>query len=911
MKKRIFFLSVIAILTTISAIAKKTIQVTALRTEYLTSPLGIDNVHPRLSWKIISNDRNINQTAYQIKLAKTEEDLKAGKTLLWDTKQVNSNQSVNVEYKGPQLQSRQRVYWQVKIWDNKGRSSDWSDVSFFEMGLIEVSDWKASWIIADILEDTTKSQPCPMFRKEFNVAKKITHARLYVSSHGLYSLAINGSDISEQVFTPGWTSYNNRLQYQTYDLSSQLNNGRNAISVTLGNGWYRGFLGWTSNRNIYGSRLGLILQLDITYEDNSKEFIVSDETWKASTGAILKSDIYNGELYDARLEKDGWDKAGYNDNNWNKVIIKNYSKEVLVASSSCPVRKIEEIKPKKVFRSPAGETIVDLGQNIVGWIRLDVAGKTGTRITLRYAEVLDKNGNFYTENLRGAKATDEYILKGGKKETFEPHFTFHGFRYIAIDGYPGELTTDNIRGIVIHSDMEPSGNFICSDSLVNQLQHNIVWALKGNFLDVPTDCPQRDERLGWTGDAQVFAPTACFNMNTATFYEKWLKDLKADQFENGSIPWVIPDVLKRGGAAGWADAGIVIPWVVYLTYGDTLILKEQYESMKGWVNYMKNTAGDSCIWKKGSQFGDWLAFSTTHSDYPGATTDKDLVATAYFAHSTNILQKVALILKNKEDAAKYAQLFARIKDAFQKEFITPNGRLASNTQTAYVLSLAFDLLPDSLKQNAADRLANDVKKFKHITTGFLGTPLICEVLTKYGYIDVAYSLLLNKKYPSWLYPITMGATTIWERWDGIKPDSTFQDKDMNSFNHYAYGAIGNWLYTAVAGISRSADAPGYKKIIINPHTGGKLSYAKAEYQSVYGKITSSWQIKDDEFILNVSIPPNTSAEVYIPAKDPDRITENSKAINTVKDIKFVETKSNQSVFLIGSGDYIFKTKMNK
>ena len=680
--------------------------------------------------------------------------------------------------------------------------------AFFEMGLLKAADWKAAWIEPDIKEDTTVSQPCPMLRKEFSLSKKIKQARIYVSTHGLYLLSLNGKKVSDQLFTPGWTSYNKRLQYQTYNITSQLQQGKNAIGAAAAMAGTVAPLPWDKRRNVYGNKLALLLQLEVVYDDGSKELITTDGTWKSSTGPILKADIYDGELYDARLEKPNWSSAGYNDNNWNGVETKDYNKDVLVASYGPPVRATEEIKPIKIFKTPAGITVVDMGQNMVGWVRMEVTGSAGTKITLRFSEVLDKTGNFYTENLRKALQTDEYILKGDGKETFEPHFTFHGFRYVAVEGYPGELKADNIRGVVIHSDMTPAGTFTCSDSMINQLQHNILWGLKGNFLDVPTDCPQRDERLGWTGDAQVFSPTACFNMDAASFYTKWMKDFTADQFPSGSIPFVIPNILHGGAAAGWADAGVVIPYTLYLKYGDTRILKEQYATMKGWVHYMRDSSGISCLWNTGHQFADWCAFSTTEPDYPGATTDKDLIATAYFAYSTGLLQKTAIILGKKEDADEYVKLFDKKRAAFQKEYITPNGRLSSNTQTAYVLALAFNLFPEEQQKVAAARLAEDVRKFGHITTGFLGTPLICQVLTQYGYTDEAYLLLMNKKYPGWLYPITMGATTIWERWDGIKPDSTFQDKTMNSFNHYAYGAIGNWLYGSVAGMQLSADETG-------------------------------------------------------------------------------------------------------
>jgi alpha-L-rhamnosidase len=895
--------------TPLSSKTPSKISLTNLRVEYKNNPIGIDVMKPRLSWEIVSDERGVRQTAYQLRAAGEIENLKSGKNLLWDTGKVNSDQSIHVEYKGSVLKSGQRVYWQVRIWDENDRPINWSQIAFWEMGLLKPSDWKASWIQPDIDEDVTKSQPCPFLRKQFQLSKEAKSARAYVTSLGLYEVQINGQRVGDQVFTPGWTSYNKRLQYQTYEITNLLTNGNNAVGVILGDGWYRGYSGWNQKRNYYGEKLALLLQIQVTYPDGTSEIIGTDATWKAATGPILESDIYNGEIYDARLEMDGWSNAGFNDNDWKPVKVVDNSKEILVASFGPPVRKIQEIQPIKIINTPKGETVFDMGQNMVGWVRLKVKGQPGTTVTLRHAEVLDKDGNFYTENLRSAKQRVQYILKGGNEEIYEPHFTFQGFRYVAVDGYPGESTLQSLTGIVIHSDMIPTGNFSCNDALINQLQHNIQWGQKGNFLDVPTDCPQRDERMGWTGDAQVFAPTACFNFDAASFYTKWLKDLAADQFENGAVPHVVPDVLKGGASAAWADAAVIVPWTVYLCYGDKRVLEQQYESMKAWVNYMQNQSGDTYLWNKGNHFGDWLAFATTRSDYPGATTDKDLIATAYFAHSTDILQRVALILDKKEDAQKYANLFEKIKQAFQNEFVTPNGRMSSNTQTAYSLALAFDLLPEPLKAKAAERLAEDVKKFKHITTGFVGANLISNVLTDFGYVDLAYLLLNRKEYPSWLYPITKGATTIWERWDGIKPDGMFQDPGMNSFNHYAYGAIGDWLYRVVAGVEIDPLNPGYKHIIIRPQPGSGLSYASASHQSMYGKIESSWKIENDYFSLSVTIPPNTQATVFLPSAQINEVFENGKSLKDVKGIVNYFQDGNTVKIELDSGRYRFEYKM--
>lgn len=882
------------------------LSVMNLQSDNLKNPIGIQNSSPLLSWEIQSPGRNVMQQSYQIRAAFSEKELTSGKNLVWDTKTVKSEQSIYVKYNGKLPQSGQRVYWQVRIGDNNNRSSQWSQPAFFETGLLNTEDWKASWIEPDLKEDTLITNPSPMLRKEFRLEKTIRSARIYISSHGVYQLNINGKKVSEDPFAPGWTSYNKRLQYQVYDITPHLKTGNNALGVILGDGWYRGFLAWEKNRNCYGKNLALIAQIRITYTDNSEELLTTDNSWKCSTGPILASDIYHGETYDARLEKKDWDSTGYDDSGWNKVNVKDLDKTVLIGSESVPVRIEQTILPIKEIITPKGERVFDMGQNMVGWIQFKLQGKAGSKITLKFAEVLDKTGNFYTDNLRAAKVTDRYIFKGEGIETYEPHFTFHGFRYVKIEDYEGTITKNDLIGKVIFSNLAFTGTFECSDSLVNRLQHNIQWGLRGNFLDVPTDCPQRDERLGWTADAQVFAPTACFNVNAATYYSKWMKDVAADQRADGAVPHVAPDILHDYGSTGWADAATVIPWVVYRTYGDKTILENQYPSMKAWVNYIENqTKNTGFIFNTGFHFGDWLAFSTNRSDYPGATTDKDLIGTAYFAYSTKLLQKTAEVLGKKEDVNRYAQLFNDVKRAFQKEFMTSTGRLSSNTQTAYVLALEFDLIPENLIHNAAKRLADNVNSFGHITTGFLGTPDICKVLTDHGYADIAYKLLLRKNYPSWLYPVTQGATTIWERWDGQKPDGSFQDAGMNSFNHYAYGAIGNWLYSYVTGIQNSPQNTGYKNIIIKPYPDKKLSFAKAEYHSIYGIIASHWQQDANRFRLQVTVPANTTAEIHLPVENANSITESGQPLSNLKITPITDAATKRVIVKVGSGKYDF------
>ncbi|MGD0756310.1 MAG: family 78 glycoside hydrolase catalytic domain, partial [Bacteroidales bacterium] len=609
----------------------------------------------------------------------------------------------------------------------------------------------------------------------------------------------------------------------------------------------------------------------------------------------------------------GWNNPGYNDKNWLSVKIGNYNNSNLIAAEGSPIRKIQEIKPIKIFRTPKGKLVVDMGQNMVGWLRLKVTGNKGTVVTLRHAEVMDKNGEFYTANLRAAKCQLTYTLSGTGEEIYEPRFTFMGFRFVEVTGFPGELTTDNLMGVVVHSDMAVTGSFECSSPLVNQLQHNIQWGQKGNFVDVPTDCPQRDERLGWTGDAQAFCRTAAFNMDVSSFFTKWLKDVTADQKQAGEVPFVIPDILNKQGSltggtsAGWGDVSVIAPWTIYQVFGDKKLLETQYNSMKAWVEYIRKKAGDNYIWKDGSVFGDWLFYHPPVNNHtePDGYTDHDFIATAFYAYSTSIVSEAAKALGKTEDAKMYADLFNKIKEVFINEYVTKAGRVGTNSQTSYVLALKFNLLPDNLRSKAAEFLANDIKsRNNHLSTGFLGTPYLCHVLSDNGYTDVAYDLLLQESYPSWLYPVKMGATTIWERWDGEKTDSTFQDPGMNSFNHYAYGAIGDWMYRVSAGIETME--PGYKHIIIQPHPTKKLAYSRASFESSYGTIASGWERKDGKIIVKVRIPINTTATIILPAVSQDKVTEGGKALSQNIYLKDITLADNKITMEAGSGEYAFE-----
>lgn len=881
------------------------LSVTNLLCENLNNPAGIDEKKPRLSWQLKSEKRNTMQTAYEIKV--NQADLP--NAIFWNSGKVNSDQSVYVPFGGGDLKTNQKYIWQVRVWDNYGNRSNWSTPASWQMGITDIADWKAKWIESVITNDSSQS-PAIYFRKSFNLNKKIQNATAYITTHGMYEAQLNGKRIGNAYLTPGWTSYKNRLQYQTYDVTNLLNSSANAIGVTVGSGWYRTALGWGDNKNLYGKKLGLLLQIFIKYQDGTTDFITSDNSWKSSNGAIRFSEIYDGEVYDANFEIPGWSASGFDDSKWEGVTEKDFAKNILLAAYNEPVLKHEIFKPVKIFKTPAGEQVIDFGQNLVGWEQIKLKGKKGDTVTISHAEVLDKTGNFYTENLRAARAQNIYILNGKDDDIFEPHFTFQGFRYIKIEGLKTEPNLNDFTAVAMYSSMKPTGDFTCSDSLLNQLQHNIQWGQKGNFLDVPTDCPQRDERLGWTGDAQAFSRTATFNMQVHNFFSKWMKDVAADQEKDGRVPFVIPDVLGAGsgGSAGWSDVATIIPWNVYLAYGDKKILEDQYASMKLWVSFMQANS-KNYLWNTGFHFGDWLFYRPfDDNDGRSAVTDKYLIAQCFYAYSTQLLINAANVLGKEDDAKTYTELLHNIKQAFIKEYTTESGRLVSGTQTAYVLALNFDMLPDSLRAQAAARLAENVASYdNHLTTGFLGTPYLCHVLSRFGYDSVSYKLLLQQSYPSWLYPVKMGATTIWERWDGEKPDSTFQTPGMNSFNHYAYGAIGDWMYRVMCGLDTDDKTTGYKKIIIKPHPGGNLSYASASLDTYYGRVKSAWKRDSTAFHLSVEIPANTTATIYLPATKNAKVDMNGKPVvedNTASSA----TSNNYRMINVGSGTYDFTVK---
>jgi alpha-L-rhamnosidase len=833
------------------------VSIQSISIENQQNPIGIGVSHPRFSWKMSSTNRNESQSAYTIQVVE-------GKKLVWNSGKVASSTSLFVPYAGEALKSNTKYTCKLQVWNANGKASK-EATAFFITALLNQQDWKAKWISSGLPADTVNGR-VPFFIHPFVLKKPVKSVRAFVTTKGAYDAQINGSRVGDSYLNPGWTSYNKHLQYQVYDVTKQVKQGMNEIQVQVGSGWYRTRLGWMNNQNYYGSQTALLWQLEISYQDGTKETIISDKNWQTGYTAILSSEIYDGEHIDTRIQSTIIGNA--------IEVAGNYT--ALEAQINEPIKKQEVLSVKRVLTSQRGYKILDFGQNIVGWVKLNVKGKTGQKVVLRHVEMLDKKGEPYFENLRSAKAIASYDLNG-EQQTIEPHFTFFGFRYVQVEGI--EVNPGDYQAIALHSDMSSTGSFETSNPLLNQLQSNIRWGQKGNFLDVPTDCPQRDERLGWTGDAEVFSRTASFNFNVNQFFAKWLKDIKADQFPNGAVPFVIPDILNKpnapasaqNGAAGWSDASIIIPYNIYTTYGDKQILENQYESMKAYLNYVRGVAKND-LWNTGFQFADWLSYRVDDSKgmigQKSAVTDNYLVAQCFYAYNTELMVKTARILGKAEDYKEWEKLLDRIKLQFQKEFMTANGRLISDTQTAYILALQFDMIPGNLREAALERLVNNIKSYQyHLTTGFLGTPFLNPVLSRFGRNDVAYSLLLQETYPSWLYPVKAhGATTIWERWDSMKPDSTFQDPGMTSFNHYAYGAIGDWMYRTIGGIdTEEFDGAGYKQIVIKPELGGKLTFAKTSLETPYGKVSTDWTVNLTGFTLKVEVPVNTTATVILPA----------------------------------------------
>ncbi len=974
-----------------SAFAANDAELNSLRCEYHNNPLGIDITEPRLSWVSQSEKRGWKQSAYQILVASSQKALDADRGDLWDSGKVEAQQSIQIPYAGKPLLSHAQCFWKVKVWDQNGAASPWSQTATWSMGLLNETDWQAQWIGHDkavkitpnrdaelagkghkititkalygikgnskkqvdikeklqahvdagnlslkvtnefagkdpafeekkVLEaqwlvDDWKSGsvtaensvcdltigrpkqylPAPYLRKEFTVATGVKRAIIYATAQGVYELSLNGQRVSNDVFMPGWTDYKQRIYYTAYDVTDLLKEGPNAIGAILGDGWFRGNISCVG-QNKYGNKLRFKAQLHIDYDNGQSKILTTDSDWKASYGPILESDMQAGEVYDARLEMPGWNQAGFDQSSWSPIVTGSSIKPLLQAYPGVPVRAVKELAAVKVTEPTPGTYVFDLGQNFSGWARLKVNGQAGDEVTMIFAEMLKDDGSAYTINLRSARAVDTYVLKGGGEEVWEPRFTFHGFRYVQVTGLKEKPTADAITGIVLYSDSPESSSFECSNPMVNKIQENIVWGQRSNYLEVPTDCPQRDERLGWTGDTQVFIRTGCYNQDVSEFFTKWMVDLMDTQNRQGLFGNQAP-VFHGHGAAAWACAGIICPWTIYKVYGDTRMIETHYDAM---VRYMDACGKDGLGGRKAHTWGDWLA--------PAGRPPTALISAAYHAYTTSLMAEMAVALGKIDDATKYNKQFQDIRAHFQKTFVKADGKIESELQTAYCMALSFDLLTAAQRKQAEAHLIERIKKDNyHLSSGFLGIPILLPTLTDMGRSDIAYRMIQNTTYPSWGYSIEQGATTIWERWNSYSKDKGFGDVKMNSFNHYSLGACGEWMFRSMLGIE--TDGAGFKKITMKPELGEGITWAKGHYDSIQGRISSDWKIENKTFHWNITVPANTTATVYVPAKDAAAVTESGKAASEAEGVKFLRMENDRAVYQVAAGTYQFSSSI--
>ncbi len=933
------------------------VAVTHPRCEYLVNPLAIDAAAPRLSWIVAADGRGVVQSAFRILAAAGEESLAAEKGDLWDTGKVTSSQTAPVLYAGKPLAPGAYVFWKVKVWTADGRESAWSAPAFWRTGFPRPADWKAKWVSArgPLPEGTPPPpQPSPYLRTSFTLQKKPVRAVLSCTSLGLYLTYVNGQSLFDNVqkpdstaamerfLAPEWTNYAKHVQYQAYDVTVLLKEGKNALGAVLGEGWYAGRIGIShivpdgGLRNFYGRRLALLAQLDVEFADGTKQTIATDGTWKSfQDGPIVKACILDGEVQDARKRIPNWSDATFDDSAWQPVEVLPAPAAALVAQPDEPVRQTAELSPVKETQPAPGTYIFDFGQEIAGVCRIKVTGPAGTTVTLRHAEMLADDGTLYRDNLRmkiyagdpnlkwgkylGARQEDQFTLRGEGDEIFMPRFTYHGFRYVEVTGLPERAALTTIQAIAFHSAPAVTGSFECSDPLLNQLMSNIVWTLRDNLHSVPTDCPQRDERLGWMGDMLVFAQPACYLMDMAGFFTKWAQDIRDAQADDGRYPDFAPHPFdpnaRFSGVPAWGDAGVIVPWRMYVNYGDTRVLAAHFESARRWVDWIRANNPD-LLWKnkRHNDYGDWLNGDTLKLEgfgYPkgGSEVPKEVFATAFFQHSTLLVGKMAAAIGRVGDAVKYIRLAEDIRAAFVRAYVKDDGEVRGDTQAGYALALGFELLPEDLRAKAAARMATRVADYKgHISTGFHTTVHLMNELTRYGYHDVAYRLITNRTIPSWGYTIEQGATTIWERWDGFVKGRGFQDQGMNSFCHYAIGSVAEWMYGTMLGINPDEKAPGYAHFLLRPRPGGGLTWAKGSYDSLRGRIASQWKVEGDVTSYAFSVPANTSATLYLPAKDKSAVTEGGRPAESAESVRFLRQEGDCALFELGSGTYAFAVK---
>ncbi|MGH7581721.1 MAG: family 78 glycoside hydrolase catalytic domain [Gemmatimonadales bacterium] len=891
----------------------------ALRVEHLAQPLGVDAEHPRFSWQMLDSRRGARQREYRLLVATMPERLEPGHADMWDTGPVPSGASLEISYQGTPLQPRHRYYWTVCIRDARLAAAPCAAPEWFETGMMS-EPWQAHWIAGSLAPlDTLPRDPLdatgmtggsrpPLLRRSFTLRARPVSARIFIAALGGYRLHINGVTIPADAFTPDWTDYRDRITYQTFDVTSVLRPGPNALGLLLGAGWYASRIGFSPRRYNFGPPpVRAMVELHVRYTDGSEEVIASDTTWRTAPSAVLFSEIYDGEWYDARLESPGWDRAAFDDREWAHAVAAPAPAGRLQTQAMALIRAVDSIVPVMSWSPAPGVRVFDLGQNIAGWARLHVRGPAGAHVRLRFAEILGADSNISQINLRTAKATDVYILRGGQPETFEPHFTYHGFRYVEVTGYPGNPRRSDVVGIVVHTALPETGELVTSDRSINRLWDNILWTQRANLYSIPTDCPQRDERMGWMGDAQVFWRTASYNMDMSTFGEKWLADVRDGQTAAGCFPNYAPSFLGvlTCGAPGWADAGVIIPWTMWRQYGDTVAIAGNWTAMERYLAFIADSNPDH-LWRHGKQvqFGDWLPAGTTTSS---GQTNTDLISTAFWAYDARLMAEMARAIGRTDAAARYGSLFRQVRDAFDSAFIKADGRIGAPytnddsvhtefTQTATALALRFGLVPPALRPAAVEWLASDIHAHDgHLTTGFLGSSYLLPVLSDGGRDDVAFELLRKRSFPSWLYEVDHGATTIWERWNG-----DHGDPEMNSYSHYANGAVGEWLYRYLGGIDETAGATAFDTVLIHPRWAAGLDSAHAVYRSVRGTIVSSWHRRADGAVLvTVTIPANTAGVVELPAAA-DRVA--------AAGIRASASTATSSTFPVGAGSYRFEVR---
>jgi alpha-L-rhamnosidase len=895
---------VTATLFAVVGVADAEVLPRALRVENLAAPFGIEVDQPRFEWQLASSQRGQSQSAYQLQVVTTDSGFDSGKQALWDTGKVESSATSAVLYGGTPLESHQRCLWRVRAWDRDGVASSWSDPATFSMGMLKPDEWRAQWIGPRDRQPQPSEQgalllpPTTRLRGDFEVAEPVRRATLYVTALGIVDPYLNGERVTDDWFSPGWTDYRKRVHRRAYDVTDRLSAGSNALGAELAEGWFCGYVAWGKQRDHYGKLPRAAMQLVIEHEDGSVQTVVSGTEWRAAPGASSEADFLMGQTHDARLDED-WSSAGFDDSGWGEVAVGAEVSPVIQAHPGPPVVTVQEFKPRSLSEPKPGVFVFDLGQNFAGVARLQVEAPRGTVVKLRFAERLNPDGTIYTTNLRDARVTDTYTCRGGGVESWTPRFTFHGFQYVEVTGLPEKPTTDTVVGVALSSDTPRAGTFECSDAAINQLASNIWWTQRANFIDIPTDCPQRDERLGWTGDAVVYTRAAALNADVEAFYRKWLVDLRDAQRKDGQFPCVAPVIEGQSdGGPAWADAGTICPWAIYEAYGDREAIELAYPSMVKFVEFCRaRSVGGMLPPKEYHAFGDWLQID--------AETPKDVLYTAYYAHSARIVSRAAAVLGKEADAASYGRLYEDIKRAFNETYVSDDGRVKGETQCAYVLAIANDLLEGDRLAQASQRLVADIEsRGGRLTTGFIGTRDLMMVLSKIGRDDVAYRLLLTDRFPSWKFSIKHGATSIWERWDGWTPEKGFQDPGMNSFAHYSFGAVYQWMIEHAAGIRR--EEPGYGRVTIAPTPGEGLDWVKASYDSKRGTIRSEWRRDGDAMVYRVGVPANVTATVMLPSEEGATLLESDKPAAGAGHKPRSEDGPNRVRIDIGSGDYEFR-----